>query len=96
MIDDRVAWTSNGQCCYFEEGFIGSIISIDILTSFEGVNIGASNEIDDSLWGGNRTMERRDSQACIQLLDLPTNWLVQFYLINPNCVKGLVAYLEEM
>ena len=41
-------------------------------------------------------MEGRNGHASIHLLDLPANRLVQFYLINSNCVQSLVAYLEEM
>lgn len=41
-------------------------------------------------------MEGRNGHVCIQLLYLPANRLVQFYLINSNCVQSLVANLEEM
>ena len=96
MIDDRVAWASNRQLCDFHKGFAWSIIPIYISTSFKGVHIGASNEIDDSSRSCYCSMEGRNGHVCIQLLDLPANRLVQFYLINSNCVQSLVANLEEM
>jgi hypothetical protein len=96
MIDNRVAWASNRQLCDFHKSFARSIIPIYISTSFKGVHIGASNEIDDSSCSCYCSMEGRNGHACIQLLDLPANRLIQFYLIDSNCVQCLVAYLEEM
>ena len=48
MIDYRVAGTSNTQLCHFHKGFTWLIVSIYIFTSFQSVDIGASNEVDDS------------------------------------------------
>lgn len=96
MIDDRVTWPSNRQLCDFHKSFAWSIVPIDISTSFKGVNIGASNEIDDSSRSCYCPMEGRNDHACIQLLDLPSNRLIRFYLIDSNCVQCLIANLEEM